>query len=128
MNDQNLVKPFGHDQSREEASKNGRKGGIASGKARREKKKLIEELNQCLAAPLSSEKLKASVKKMGMKTTDATNQTALVAAFVAHALHDARYAKILVDLVQEEERKKDQSEKAALDRLCDQLEEKQDDQ
>ena len=35
-NEQNLV-PFTSDQSREEAAKNGRAGGIASGKARREK-------------------------------------------------------------------------------------------
>ena len=44
-NIQNLVPPFTSDQSREEASKNGRKGGKASGKARREKvkmRKLVE--------------------------------------------------------------------------------------
>ena len=35
-NEQNL-KPFTSDQNREEAAKNGRKGGVASGKARREK-------------------------------------------------------------------------------------------
>lgn len=40
-NEQNLV-PFTSDQSREEAQKNGRKGGIASGKARRERKAFAE--------------------------------------------------------------------------------------
>ena len=43
-NEQNLI-PFTSDQSREEASKNGRKGGKASGKARRAKvkmRKLVE--------------------------------------------------------------------------------------
>lgn len=43
-NIQNL-KPFTSDQSREEAAKNGRKGGVKSGKAKREKanfKKLLE--------------------------------------------------------------------------------------
>ena len=39
----NLV-PFTSDQNREEASKNGKKGGIASGEARRRKKTLKEEL------------------------------------------------------------------------------------
>ena len=37
-NEQNLT-PFTSEQSREEAVKNGQKGGIASGKARREKQK-----------------------------------------------------------------------------------------
>ncbi len=37
MNDANLT-PFTSDQSREKAAENGRKGGIASGKAKREKK------------------------------------------------------------------------------------------
>ncbi len=40
-NEQNL-RPFTSDQSRDEAAKNGRKGGIASGEARRAKKTLRE--------------------------------------------------------------------------------------
>lgn len=40
-NEQNL-RPFTSDQSHEEAAKNGRKGGIASGEARRAKKTLRE--------------------------------------------------------------------------------------
>ena len=42
-NEQNL-KPKDSNQSREEAKKNGRKGGIASGKSRREKRTLREQL------------------------------------------------------------------------------------
>lgn len=42
-NEQNL-RPFTSDQSREEAVKNGKAGGIASGKARRERKTLAEVL------------------------------------------------------------------------------------
>lgn len=42
-NEENL-KPFTSDQSREEAVKNGRKGGIASGKAKRERKLLREAI------------------------------------------------------------------------------------
>ena len=40
-NEQNL-RPFTSDQSREEAAKNGRKGGIASGEAKRKKKTCAE--------------------------------------------------------------------------------------
>lgn len=47
-NEQNL-KPFTSDQSREEAVKNGRKGGIRSGEAKREKKlirdRILERMN-----------------------------------------------------------------------------------
>jgi hypothetical protein len=42
-NEQNL-KPFTSDQSREEAVKNGRKGGIASGKAKRENKLIRDRI------------------------------------------------------------------------------------
>ena len=42
-NEQNL-KPFTSEQSREEAVKNGRKGGIASGEARRERANLKKQL------------------------------------------------------------------------------------
>lgn len=53
-NEQNL-RPFTSDQDREEAAKNGRKGGVASGKARRQKKAVREVAEQILAmdAPLS---------------------------------------------------------------------------
>ena len=48
-NEQNLI-PFTSDQSREEAAKNGRKGGLASGAARRERATLravlLEELDE----------------------------------------------------------------------------------
>jgi len=46
-NEQNLI-PFTSEQSREEAKMNGRKGGIASGKARREKKAFRETLEAIL--------------------------------------------------------------------------------
>lgn len=42
-NEQNL-KPFTSDQSHEEAVKNGRKGGIASGQARRERKLIKDRI------------------------------------------------------------------------------------
>lgn len=38
MANENNLKPFTNEQSHEEAVKNGRKGGVASGKARRDKK------------------------------------------------------------------------------------------
>lgn len=46
-NEQNLV-PFTSEQNREEAKKNGRKGGIASGEARRNKKMLRDCIDYLL--------------------------------------------------------------------------------
>ena len=52
-NEQNLI-PKDSNQSREEAKKNGQKGGIASGKARRERKAMKETLETLLSMPLKN--------------------------------------------------------------------------
>lgn len=52
-NEQNLDH-FTSDQSREEAVKNGRKGGIASARARREKKAMRETLEALLSLQMKS--------------------------------------------------------------------------
>jgi hypothetical protein len=54
-NVKNLI-PYTSEQSREEASKNGRKGGEASGKARRAKKNLREALQALLDTTILDEK------------------------------------------------------------------------
>lgn len=54
-NEQNL-KPFTSDQSREEAAKNGQKGGIASGKARAEKRDLRKALEMLLEQTFTDKK------------------------------------------------------------------------
>ena len=48
-NEQNL-KPFTSNQSREEAVKNGRKGGIRSGEAKREKKLIKDRILERMQA------------------------------------------------------------------------------
>ena len=59
-NEENLI-PFTSDQDREEAKKNGRKGGVASGLARREKatmkKVLLDMLEETNAKGLSYKQL-----------------------------------------------------------------------
>lgn len=54
-NEQNL-RPFDSNQDREEAKKNGRKGGIASGEARRAKKTMKEMLDYLLEKELPNKK------------------------------------------------------------------------
>lgn len=60
-NEDNLI-PFTSDQSREEAKKNGRKGGIASGKAKRRKKAVREVIEMLANQPLTNDKLRKSIK------------------------------------------------------------------
>jgi len=67
-NEQNLI-PFTSDQNREEAKKNGRKGGIASGEARRRRKAMREVFDEILSREYDAEdggKVTA-VEVMGMK-------------------------------------------------------------
>lgn len=62
-NEQNLI-PFTSEQNREEAAKNGSKGGIASGKARREKANIKKLCSEMLGKELTKEeavKLKAAL-------------------------------------------------------------------
>ena len=54
-NEQNL-KPFTSNQSREEAAKNGQKGGIASGRARAEKRDLRKALELLLEQTYTDKK------------------------------------------------------------------------
>ncbi len=64
-NEQNL-KPFTTEQSREEARKNGKKGGIASGEARRKRKTLKEELLLLLAKGDTQKKMSVAMIQKAM--------------------------------------------------------------
>lgn len=54
MANEDNLKAFTSEQSRDEAAENGKKGGIASGKARREKKAMKETLQVLLSMSLNS--------------------------------------------------------------------------
>ena len=73
-NEQNLV-PFTSEQNREEAAKNGRKGGIASGEARRQRKTFKEVFNILLAGELSPELAGALNEKSSALGIDTSNFT-----------------------------------------------------
>jgi PBSX family phage terminase large subunit len=86
MNEKNLV-PFTSEQNREEAAKNGRKGGKASGEARRRKKNINQLAAMMLEKELSS-KQKASVKKLipDIEDDDLTVAAAMVAGQASAAI------------------------------------------
>lgn len=83
--DENLI-PFDSSQNREEAAKNGKKGGIASGKARREKKALKETLQTLLAATLKDPGLIKQFESLGIAPKGMSMQDAVVAAMIRQAV------------------------------------------
>ncbi len=55
-NEQNLTKPFTSDQSREEAARNGAKGGVRSGEVRRQKRDLRRAFEMLLEKNMGKDK------------------------------------------------------------------------
>ena len=82
---QNL-KPFTSDQSHEEAVENGRKGGIMSGIAKRERKHGKELARLILADGLKDEAVKDALRKAGHDTADMDNETAMLLRQIEKAL------------------------------------------
>lgn len=65
-NEQNLV-PFTSDQSREKAAINGRKGGIESGKAKREKKRRGEIWREIMSLKITDDEKLAKARELGVE-------------------------------------------------------------
>lgn len=75
-NEKNL-KPFSSDQSREEAAKNGKKGGIASGESKRRKKALKKTIETVLNLDVDP-KTRVILEQLGVDPNDQSVQTAIV--------------------------------------------------
>lgn len=70
----------------EEARELGRKGGKASGEARRKKKFFKEAFEELLSMPLKNEKMKKNLNALGFKVTKSTTvKMAVAAAMVKEA-------------------------------------------
>lgn len=78
-------KPFKSDQSREEAAKNGRKGGIASGKAKREKKSLNQLAKLVAESPITDNNARKQIESIGITDADLTNNAMVVAGLLQAA-------------------------------------------
>ena len=77
----NLIPP----RSKEEARERGKNGGIASGKARREKKALRETMEEMLKVALKDENLLETYGKFGFAKKGMTMQDAIAAAMIHQA-------------------------------------------
>lgn len=97
-NEQNLI-PFS-ERSENEARENGRKGGIASGAARRRKRSLKEAADLYLSLPVTDRRVWNKIARDGVEPEDIDNQMAIVAGLSERAVKgDAKAAKVLFDLL-----------------------------
>ena len=77
-NEQNLIP--NSERSPEELREMARKGGIASGEARRKKKTFKEQIELLLSLPLKDEKARKQLEAMGIDPDNVDNQMAMVIA------------------------------------------------
>ena len=95
MNDGNLKRP-----SSEEARELGRRGGIASGIARRRRKALREALDVYISLPVQDKRSLNRLLRAGVDEDDADTQMLVIAATVQRAIGgDVRAAKLIFDLL-----------------------------
>ena len=79
------LKHFTSDQSHEEAVENGRKGGIASGVAKRQKSSMRELARQIASSPITSAKTIAQLENIGIENESMTNDAMVVAGVFQQA-------------------------------------------
>lgn len=85
------------ERTKEEQKKIASAGGKASAKSRR-KKKTMREAAQLVLNLKSPDKIKAELKKLGIKDADAINQTAMLISILNRALKgDVRAAEFMRD-------------------------------
>ena len=84
-NEENLI-PFTSDQSREEAVKNGRKGGIASGQSRRQSADIRKRLREIVNMPLNDGDIKDIKTLADAKGANLSISDAIVVKLVTMAL------------------------------------------
>lgn len=80
-NNGNLIIP-----TSEQARENGRKGGIASAKAKEKRKMIKQQMELLLELPLKSEKTKKQLQALGINDDEMTNQMAMIIALWQKAL------------------------------------------
>ena len=92
-NEQNLVH-FTSEQSREEAVKNGSKGGIKSGEVRRQRKAMKEQMDMLLSLPFNlkdnnGNDISEMLTTLGIEKEDIDNQMAMIISLWKTAMGDS---------------------------------------
>lgn len=93
---------YNEERSTAEAQENGRKGGIASGVARRRKRSLKEAADLYLSLPVTDNRVYNKLARRGVDPEDIDNQMAMICGLHGRAsLGDAKAAKVIVDMIGE---------------------------
>ena len=88
--------------SKEEAREKGRKGGIASGEVRREKKKMKEQIEMILSLPTKNTEAKEFIKSLGVKANEIDNQMVIVVEMISKAMKgDTKAFELIRDIIGE---------------------------
>lgn len=100
MANKDNLRPFTSDQSHDKAVENGRKGGIMSGIAKRERKHGKELARLILAEGLKDEKVKAALREAGHNPDGMDNETAMLLRQIEKALKtgDTKAYKAVMDV------------------------------
>lgn len=107
-NEKNLI-PFTSNQSREEAKKNGAKGGKKSGEVRRKRKAMKEQMEMLLSLPFKQSESLDFMKDLGIEEDNLDNQMALIVAMYGKALKgDVQAFNTIREVVQDEKTVKDE--------------------
>ena len=114
MNEKNL-RPL--HQSNEEATRNGKKGGIASGKSRRRKRALKQIACQLLDHEVVSEDTRSSLSKFGFDDEEMTNAAVLILSTYKEACHgNMRAVELLIRISGEDPDQKRKDDELKLKR------------
>lgn len=123
MNEKNIVPyEFTSEQSREEAARNGRKGGIKSGASRRRKKTMEQCAKFILSLPANSRSdwktlTAAGISLDSMNEEDIDNMTVVNAAIIAAAKSgDVKAYNALRDVIRDDEHLKIEKERLKLEK------------
>lgn len=118
-NEKNLI-PFS-ERSESEVREYGRKGGQASGAARRRKKSLKEAADLYLSLPVTDKRRLNKLKRRDLDPADIDNQMAMVVGLVeAATCGDAKAAKVVLEMLGDDPAQKNAGE--SLSTLYDALE------
>lgn len=118
-NEQNLEKGLSTQfRSGEEAARNGQKGGIASGAARRRKRSLKEAADLFLSLPVADTKTSDIMGAMGLDEGDRDNQMAVIVALQLKAMKgDSKAARLLFELLGDDNKPEEEPDDGFLEAL-----------
>lgn len=124
-NEENL-KHFTSNQSREEAVRNGKKGGIKSGETRRKKRSMKQAMNTLLSLPVIDPEIQEKFQGIGVNPDDTDYQMLVMYAMVQKAVKgNVSAAQFIASITGDTAMSEAEREKIKLEKKRLKLEEKQ---